>query len=159
MKIKSRIIMTLLVVFWAGVIFSLSAQNAQQSNQVSGQVVEMLLRVIVPGYDGMTVHEKENILNTVTLLIRKGAHFSEYLILGALLWGWCAAFDFRGRKLIFGPLAAGCFYAVTDELHQMFSDGRSPQIGDVGIDSAGVLFGVLLCFFVYRTWKHYKKNK
>jgi hypothetical protein len=44
----------------------------------------------------------------------------------------------------------GTLYAASDELHQMFSDGRSPQVRDVCIDSAGVLTGVLVTLlFLY----------
>lgn len=156
MKKKSRIVMTLLVLLWAGVIFWFSAQNAEQSDQMSGQIVEKLISLIVPGYEGMTIDEREQVLHTVTFLIRKGAHFSEYLIFGALLWGWCVSFSFSGKVLFLGPWITGSIYAVTDELHQMFSDGRSPQVGDVGIDSVGVLSGVMLCFLICLVWRRLK---
>jgi len=159
LKKKSRIVMTLLVLLWAGVIFWFSAQNAEQSDQTSGQIVEKLISLIVPGYDGMTADERAQVLHTVTFLIRKGAHFSEYLVFGGLLWGWCVSFSFSGKALFWGPWMSGSVYAITDELHQMFSEGRSPQIGDVGIDSAGVVCGVMLCFLGCLIWKQVKRGR
>ena len=38
----------------------------------------------------------------------------------------------------------GTLYAGTDELHQYFNGTRTPSLRDVGIDSAGVLFGILV---------------
>lgn len=69
-------------------------------------------------------------------ILRKGAHVTEYAILGALLL----------RALGRSPAAflAGVAYAVTDEAHQHFVPGRHASPIDVAIDSVGVLIGVLL---------------
>lgn len=44
----------------------------------------------------------------------------------------------------------GTFYAITDEIHQCYILGRSGEIRDVLIDSAGVLTGILLNLIVRR---------
>jgi len=36
-------------------------------------------------------------------------------------------------------------YAVSDELHQWFVEGRSCELRDVGIDTMGVILGT--CFY------------
>ncbi|RPI20721.1 MAG: VanZ family protein [Chloroflexota bacterium] len=41
-------------------------------------------------------------------------------------------------------------YGITDEFHQSFVPGRGPLLWDVGIDSLGALFGLLL-WFIPRT--------
>ena len=72
-------------------------------------------------------------------------HLVGYAILGFLLY---RAFN-RG---LFGwnVLAArnafifGFIYAVSDEIHQLFVPGRQASIADVGIDTAGILLGLLL---------------
>jgi VanZ family protein len=75
-------------------------------------------------------------LGTWDLILRKGAHMTEYAILGALLT----------RALGREPHAflAGVAYAITDEIHQHFVSGRHASPVDVAIDSVGVLIGVLL---------------
>ena len=70
------------------------------------------------------------------LVLRKIAHAAEFAILGALLVralgrpGWAAAL--------------GVAYAISDEIHQSFVEGRQGSPLDVGIDSIGILVGVLL---------------
>jgi VanZ family protein len=68
-------------------------------------------------------------------VLRKGAHVTEYLVLGALL------VRALGREL--PAWLAGVAYAATDELHQHFVAGRHASPVDVGIDAVGVALGVL----------------
>lgn len=75
-------------------------------------------------------------LGTWDLVLRKLAHVSEYAILGFLL-----ARAVR-RPTVAVVLAAG--YAVTDEVHQTFVEGRHGAPLDVAIDTAGALIGVLV---------------
>jgi VanZ family protein len=68
-------------------------------------------------------------------ILRSGAHVVEYAVLGALL----------SRALAAAPsLAAGIAYAVTDELHQSLVPGRGASFLDLGLDSVGVVAGVIL---------------
>lgn len=69
-------------------------------------------------------------------VLRKGAHLTEYAVLGALLY------RALGRES--SALAAGIAYAATDELHQHFVRGRHPSPVDVAIDAVGVALGMLL---------------
>ncbi|MBA3735880.1 MAG: VanZ family protein [Actinobacteria bacterium] len=69
-------------------------------------------------------------------VLRKGAHVTEYAILGALLY------RALGREPL--ALAAGIAYAATDELHQHFVRGRHASPVDVAIDGVGLAFGMLV---------------
>ena len=75
-------------------------------------------------------------LGTWDTILRKGAHLTEYAVLGGLLY----------RALDREPLAlaAGIAYAATDELHQYFVRGRHASPVDVAIDAVGVAVGMLL---------------
>ena len=112
------------VAVWMGVIFFLSSQTGGESAGLSARIVEGLNEVL-PGAD----------VDALGVIVRKGAHVTEYAILGALL-----AWAFRGRSGWAIPV--GVAYAVTDEVHQLFVPGRAGQAGDVLIDSIGVLLGV-----------------
>lgn len=86
------------------------------------------------------------------LLVRKGAHLTEYAILGILLF---VALCFTRRRLLSSTIIAfiiGAVYGVLDEFHQYYIPGRSCQISDMMIDASGVLLAVLLCslYFVLR---------
>ena len=75
-------------------------------------------------------------LGTWDLVLRKCAHLTEYAILGALL---ARATRSPGLAVLLAGL-----YAVTDELHQTFVEGRVGAPLDVAIDTVGALVGVLV---------------
>jgi len=75
-------------------------------------------------------------LGTWDTILRKGAHVTEYAVLGGLLYR-----ALGGEPL---ALAAGIAYAATDELHQHFVRGRHASPVDVAIDAVGVAVGMLL---------------
>ena len=69
------------------------------------------------------------------------AHFAEYALLAAL-WAWALA-PALGRR---GLLAAGVIsllYAISDEYHQSFVDGRDSDPLDVVADAAGIAAALL----------------
>jgi VanZ family protein len=76
-------------------------------------------------------------------ILRKGAHMTEYAILGVLL------LRALGREL--PALALGLAYAVTDEIHQHFVSGRHASPLDVLIDTAGVAIGIFLVSRLFQT--------
>ena len=75
-------------------------------------------------------------LGTWDTVLRKGAHVTEYAILGLLL------LRAVGREL--PAFLIGVAYAITDEVHQHFVQGRHASTVDVAIDSAGILLGIVL---------------
>ena len=55
-----------------------------------------------------------------------------------------------------GDMLTAALYAATDEVHQLFVPGRSGQVSDVLLDSAGAIAGLALLggirFLVQRRW-------
>jgi len=76
-------------------------------------------------------------------ILRKGAHMTEYAILGLLL------LRAVGREL--PAFALGIAYAITDEIHQHFVRGRHASPIDVLIDTAGVAIGIFLVNLLFQT--------
>ena len=70
--------------------------------------------------------------------LRKLAHFTEYAVLTALWWRALQGIGVGFRAALAGALAISLAYAVSDELHQTFVDGRHGSPVDVLIDSAGM---------------------
>lgn len=64
----------------------------------------------------------------------KAAHFGAYAILGWLL---ARAADRSALPLVVGVLL-GLLYGASDEVHQMYVPGRSPDVLDWFADAAGV---------------------
>ena len=71
-------------------------------------------------------------LGTWDTVLRKLAHMAEF---GLLWWLWWRAL---GRRSAVPAAVIAIAYAVSDELHQSFIDGRVGSPVDVAIDSAGV---------------------
>ena len=130
------------VVLVAGIIFYFSAQDGPTSSKTSEGLTLMILRWVHPEYDALPKAERNRLLQTYQFAVRKCAHFSEFALLGVFLLLLFNALKMRWKA----PLGwiAGTLYACTDELHQMAVSARGPTWQDVCIDSAGVLFGVLL---------------
>ena len=78
----------------------------------------------------------------------KFAHGGVYGVLGAFIWMGLRANWARARGLAWQAIAAGlgaALYGITDELHQVFTPGRSPDVFDVLADFVGGLLGALAC--------------
>ncbi len=72
----------------------------------------------------------------LALVLRKLTHFGEYFAL-TFLWWWALRTQIGARRALFPAVAIAIGYAITDEIHQTFVDGRVGTPWDVLIDSAG----------------------
>jgi VanZ family protein len=75
-------------------------------------------------------------LGLADLIGRKIVHFSEYALL-ALLWWRALRTRMSTHHATLAAFAIASAYAATDELHQIFVDGRHGSPIDWAIDSAG----------------------
>lgn len=167
-------LLAVLVLGWMAVIFAFSSQDGAASSQTSGRVAEVVVTIIKPEYKSLAKAQQESILSQVTFFVRKGAHFTEYTVLGVLLflflWQWNPAFlrkrsgletGLQWRRFVLTAWIAATLYAAGDEFHQTFSGGRSPQVRDVCIDSLGAAFGIAVSFavalFIKRCWGQKEK--
>ena len=148
-----RVLLWLVVLATAVMIFCFSDQDGVTSGETSGWLVERVIRVVEPDYGTLPEAEQLRVFDAWQLVIRKGAHFSEYALLGCLLRLLCACYPLRRRGVTAWLSSAA--YAVTDECHQLLSTGRSPMALDVLIDSAGALVGVLAAWALLR-WRSAK---
>lgn len=114
-------------------MFFFSGQDGASSGKLSIKLARFIRRMLpqIP-LDFHTLH----------FCVRKLAHFAIFALEGALLCGaWMATL----KKLRRGALlAAGmCLpMAVLNEFHQYFMKGRSCEVRDMFIDSAGALAGI-----------------
>ncbi len=88
-------------------------------------------------------------------LLRKLAHVTEFACLGVLL-RWLFGMLTEKKWQNYGiPLACGVFVASVDETIQMFVPDRGPGIKDVGIDTLGVILGIVIISLI----THIKSKK
>ena len=118
-------------------IFSFSAQTADESGQLSMLVSEKVVLLLGKLTSGNLDTAQVGVYaDEIHFLVRKMAHFSEYLLLGLTLSLPLYVYRLRGFWLV---LAAGL-----DEYHQMFVAGRSPALRDLAIDTAGSITGIYM---------------
>ena len=129
---------------------------ASVSSVSSGRVLQLLQAVLrrlgMPGLaQRLTMH-----------LVRKLAHFCEYTLEGFLLMLCMRVYSRHPLRHITVPMLAGVLTALTDETIQLFSQGRSSQVTDVWLDSAGVLAGILAALLLMGLWRllfHHRKKE
>ena len=152
--IAGRVVFTAALIACIAFIFSNSMAVAAVSEQSSGRVLQLMQAVLRrlghPGLaDRLTMH-----------IVRKLAHFCEYMLEGFLLMLCMRVYSRHPLRPITVPMLGGVLTALTDETIQLFSDGRSGQVTDVWLDSAGAMTGILtalvllaLCKWLYHQMK------
>ena len=132
---KRMILCCLLLGVTLAFIWGNSLRTGTQSGAMSGRVMAWI---------NTFLHLNEPGAQTLHLVIRKMAHFTEFTCLGTLLT-WL--FGMTGEKkghLVCMPLLCGLLAACVDETIQIFVPDRGPALTDVWIDTAGVITGIAL---------------
>lgn len=154
-----RYVLIGLIIINCSVIFSFSSEKSEKSNNTSGKVVDVIVK-LYPKTRNLEGKTKIDAKERIVMPIRKTAHFSIYMCLGFLIFSFTNTFNkinnYKKRILI----SEFCtfIYACSDELHQYFVPGRSCEFRDVCIDSFGALVGILLSFIIIKL-KNKKKFK
>lgn len=133
------------VVAWMGLIFSFSAQPGSDSGALSGSIVESLLQMWHALFPAVSLEA-----DTLHFIIRKGAHFTVYLILGLLVAHALSKSLQIDKKHVLVTIVICCLYAVSDEVHQAFVPNRGPSAWDVLLDTTGSAVGTFIYAWVKR---------
>lgn len=126
-------------------IYHFSAQPADVSSQlsykVSYKIVETADYVFETNLDYWQMDSWAQRIHGVT---RKLAHMTEYFALAIAVSFPLYVYGVHGilLMLLAGMICVG--FAAGDEYHQSFISGRSPSVRDVGIDSFGIFWGIIL---------------
>lgn len=147
MNRQNRIIISLiLIALWMLVIFLMSSEVSTDSTARSDEIVRTIQSIGVSAPADL-----------LTFLVRKAAHISAYFILGILIFSLLKEYDLGVKKMIFISIAIAMLYACTDEVHQVFVFGRSGEVRDVLIDTAGATLGVVV--YAALSSRFYKKSE
>lgn len=140
---KNKKIAWALAIGWMSLIFILSHQPASVSSGLSSSITEFLLGQITELFPGSDARVEE-----FHTLVRKNAHFIAYLILAVLLVNALGSWRRLTLKVFSAAFTIAVLYAASDEFHQLFIDGRSGELRDVLIDSAGAAAGIVICWLI-----------
>lgn len=114
-------------------IFYMSSRIASESQAMSDSVLQKVFELIGIEFS--------------SFIIRKGAHTLEFMGLAMLIFNAVyATWQLRITPII--AFAGTVLYAVSDEFHQNFVEGRACQLRDVLIDSNGALIGILISIII-----------
>lgn len=113
------------------IIFTMSSFNSIESVNQSNYIVNIISNVL-----------NINNIELLNLIIRKLAHYIEYLILGILVINMFIKNNIPQSYLI--SIIFCVIYAISDEIHQFLIPGRACQIKDILIDSIGSITGIYL---------------
>ena len=121
--IAGRVVFTVALIACIWFIFSNSMAVATVSTDSSGRVLAWM-RIILRrlGQPGL----------------------AEHLTMHIVLMLCMRVYSRHPLRHITVPMLGGVLTALTDETIQLFSEGRSSQVTDVWLDSAGVLAGILV---------------
>ena len=111
-----------------GIIFYFSSRTSTESSAQSDSILLWITKIF--GKNEIT-----------DFIVRKTAHCLEYTGLCFLLN--CAWLFTRGKQQRILSILCTSLYAVTDEVHQLFVEGRSCEVRDWGIDTFGAMLGAI----------------
>lgn len=165
-KYTKKIITVLGLILLAAVyvmIFQFSAEDGESSSAVSIKVTEFIVNAYYKLFAG------ENNAEVIYAaadgaedIIRKLAHFTEYMTVGFLSYGIAVMWMRKLRAgfiLVFLQLFIS---AGADELHQYFVPGRHASVKDVLIDVSGGIVGMIIILCVKgikRGWARIQERK
>lgn len=124
----------LLLLAWMSLIFYMSSCNGESSGNMSSSLLLFIARIL-------NIEDTENFILNYAFIIRKLAHFTEYFVLGILMY---INLHTKTKKALMFSVLLSFLYAISDEIHQLFVSDRVFAYFDIMIDTLGSLFGV--CF-------------
>lgn len=134
-----KIISWLFVAVCMGVIFFLSSQTADESSLLSDEIKSLFG------------------LKAGIFLIRKCAHFLEFTGLSVLIFN--ALYRTCGHFKPIMTFLLTSAYAVSDEIHQIFVEGRACRAFDVLVDSLGAVAGIVALYVLIEIYNRLKARR
>ncbi len=143
------------LVFTYGMIFSFSADNAEESSAISVKITDFLVQMyyrLIGGGTGQVIVDPTYVF-PIEEVIRKLAHFTEYMLVGFLSYGivilWMKN-QITGFAIVLLQLVIS---GLMDEIHQYFVPGRYASVKDVLIDTAGGIAGIIFLVIIRKIKK------
>ncbi len=159
-KEKIKLLLSILMILWILAVFLFSSQDGTSSKNTSGVFVKIAMYFqenILKINNELSYNDRYDITEYI---IRKYAHYTLYLIGGVLVTSNILIrvleeknkikkhikdkIDIIGYSIIISVI-----FAMLDEIHQAFSEARTPKITDVSIDTLGAITGILFVMIIY----------
>lgn len=158
-KVAISLIVTIAIMV---AIFMFSNQDGNESGSLSAKVALWIAENFISGFSTMDPSTQLQLIDDMAWPIRKTAHATEYGCLAISLVITC--WQIHSMKTDITPsdkplkmrvfiicivaFVIAVLYACTDELHQLYIDGRAGQVADVFVDASGAIIGSVLSSLV-----------
>ena len=139
-------------------IFNFSNQDGKASSRLSKKVARKIVDVF-PYTKNLSEKTKNKIVEKTQPIIRKGAHLSIYTLVGIFIMSFISTYKIHLKYKFLISILVGLVYASSDEIHQSFIPGRTASVIDVGIDTSGVLLGIILVLIIISVYKSLTEKK
>lgn len=133
------------------IIFIFSSKTAVESNGSSTFIASFVLQAKEQLFGVGEPGEREILLELINFIVRKAAHMTEYALLAILLSIHFYTINVSKLKYFLYNIGICVLYAMSDEFHQLFVEGRSGQLSDVFIDTIGIIIGTLIFYYGSRS--------
>lgn len=140
------------------IIFLYSAKPAEVSEGTSTPIAKAVLNIFEYFFGTINHSVRTDWLDTANFIVRKTAHVTEYMVLTLCISWPLWIRKLRGIKLMVLAFVCSVAYAGTDEFHQLFVEGRSGSLRDVGIDAIGCAIGTILFWFLANLIEHKRRT-
>ena len=146
------------IILWMILVFIFSNEGGVDSSGTSGNTIRQILILFKKDWD---LIQLEKTIEMLQPFVRKLAHFTLYAVGGFLTYNLNSKsekikkleqrYSYINKYTI--TIIFGIFYAITDEIHQIFVPGRDGRVFDVCVDTLGVIFGLGICRFLKKITK------
>ena len=114
------------------VIFAFSNESGNKSADKSNKITESVIKIT-----------NNNDVENTRFIVRKTAHFILYFILGTLIYLTLRSYNIEKNIILYSILFA-FIYAISDEIHQVFTPDRTFKIYDICIDTIASSISIIL---------------
>lgn len=146
---KKTVIGWIMLLLWMTFIFYMSSKSGSESSTQSNFIYKII--------NDMGINLGGDFEEVSIIIIRKSAHFLEYMILYILSVNLMNKYNKSNKMIFIYSLILVFLYACSDEIHQLFVQGRAGKFTDVCIDSLGGVFGFLVVYIKNNILKFIKK--
>ena len=146
------------IILWMILVFIFSNEGGVDSSGTSGNTIRQILILFKKDWD---LIQLEKTIEMLQPFVRKLAHFTLYAVGGFLTYNLNSKsekikkleqrYSYINKYTI--TIIFGIFYAITDEIHQIFVPGRDGRVFDVCVDTLGVIFGLGIWRFLKKITK------
>ena len=147
-----RILFLTLLVLTFIQIFNFSNENGNKSKSTSEKFARKIVNIF-PYTKNLSNETKEKIVKKSQPIIRKMAHFSIYTAVGIFIMSFISTYKIHLKYKFLISISVGLLYAISDEIHQRFIPERTSSVIDVGIDTCGVIFGIIIVLIIISVYK------